>query len=195
MAAQNLKPAHIEVVNDPPESEHPDITKRYRLGYDRLRGKGFDIIALIEDDDYYRPEYLQTMVSEWERHGRPELFGTNYTIYYHIGLFAHFEMRHISRSSAMSTLIKPDLNFDWCPDYEVYTDIHLWMNTPLKGTTFKPDHHICLGIKHGVGMTGGFCHKSKFHRFVHQDQDKTFLKSVCDPESFDFYTNYLKKVD
>lgn len=113
-----------------------DITKRYRTGYDLLRGKGLDVIAFIENDDWYAPDYLERMGEQWELAGRPDLFGTAYTIYYHIGLQAWLTMEHRRRASAMNTLIKPDLNITWCADSEPYTDIHLWTPplNPLKGT-------------------------------------------------------------
>lgn len=193
LKAQTLQPDHIEIVNDAPLSEEKDITWRYRIGYDRLRGKGFDVIALIEDDDYYAPDYLEVMVNTWSKTREP-IFGTNYTIYYHIRLFRHYRMNHTGRSSAMSTLIVPDLKIQWCADSEPYTDMHLWMMCGLKYRVFAPDHHICLGIKgHEQGMTGGGSHTSKLTRYTDEDNDKKLLRSVCDPESFEFYSNFHNK--
>jgi hypothetical protein len=184
--AQTLKPAIIELVNDEPTSKNYDITKRYRMGYDRLRNKDLDIIALMENDDWYAPEYLETMISRWISSGKPEIFGLDHTIYYHIRLFAHFTMNHSSRSSAMNTIVKPDLNFKWCPDHEPYTDIHLW-NT-LKGTIISPEKTICMGIKHGIGLCGGRSHLDRLHRYINPDEQKEFLKATLDQVSFEFYS-------
>lgn len=187
---QTLKPDHIEIVNDAPISDKVDITWRYRTGYERLRNFGFDVIALMEDDDYYSPDYLKTMVEQWQKHGKPDIFGTNYTIYYHIKLFSLFVMNHTQRSSAMSTLIKPDLDFKWCVDHEPYTDLHLWKT--LKGITFRPEKHICLGIKHGVGLCGGRSHVDRLNRYDYfADENKEFLKANTDKQSFKFYNNYF----
>jgi len=216
LKAQTVQPDIIELVNDdfgtrifkapaigfttsPPENNGkmvPDITKRYRTGYDRLRGKGIDCILFIENDDWYRNDFIEKMTLEWEYQGRPDLLGTNYTIYYHIGLFARYTMQHETRSSAMSTLIKADLNFAWCPDHEPYTDIHLWKTIPNR-VIFHPEEHICLGIKHGEGLCGGKSHSDRLFRYEPprgtKDPDKAFLKSVLDPESFEFYSNYFKQ--
>ena len=191
--SQTLQPEIIELVNYEPESESVDITQRYRRGYDNLRNKGLDVIALMENDEWYSHDYLKTMVNEWVNNGKPDIFGTNYTIYYHIKLFAYFTMHHLTRSSAMSTLIKPDLNFKWCVDDQPYTDLHLW--SVLKGVTFKPNKTICLGIKHGVGKCGGMAHVDKLHRYQNElsvnDSNKTFLRDIMDSESFEFYSNYF----
>ena len=193
--AQTLQPEIIELVNYEAESENVDITQRYRRGYDNLRNKGLDVIALIENDEWYSHDYLEIMVNGWVNNGKPDIFGTNYTIYYHIKLFAYFTMHHLTRSSAMSTLIKPDLNFKWCVDDQPYTDLHLW--SVLKGVTFKPNKTICLGIKHGVGLCGGVNHVDKLHRFTNKDEKfvylhKHMIQEHDDFESFNFYTQYYK---
>lgn len=192
LEAQTFKPTIIELINEPPKTNECDITYRYRTGYDKLRNKGLDVIALIENDDFYSPEFLETMVKEWDKRGRPQLLGTDYTIYYQIELGGYMIMHHIERSSAMSTLIKPDLEFNWCPDNEPYTDMHLWNAAGLNGAIFHPDKHICIGIKHNVGMCGGYAHNpKKLYRYTERDTNKDFLRANMDAESFDFYSNYF----
>lgn len=192
---QTLKPEIIELVNDKPISDKVDITWRYRNGYERLRNKGLDIIAFMENDDWYSSDYLETMVNAWDAAGRPDLFGTNYTIYYHIGLRAYFTMRHIDRSSAMSTFIKPDLSFPWCDDSEPFTDMWIWTRTNIKNKkTFDPGKHVCLGIKHGVGKFGGGSHVERLERYdpprgTH-DHIGNFLRLTVDHESFVFYKEF-----
>lgn len=188
---QTLQPTIIEIVNYEPESEKVDITQRYRRGYDKLRNKGLDIIAFMENDEWYSSKYLEIMSNEWIKNGKPEIFGTNYTIYYHIKLFSYFTMHHLIRSSAMSTLITPDLDIKWCVDEQPYTDIWLWKQ--LQGFTFTPPEIICMGIKHGVGLCGGMAHIDKLHRYVGKDENKDYLRSVVDNESFNFYSKYFEK--
>lgn len=191
--AQTLQPDIIELVNDPALSEDRDITWRYRLGYDRLRNKGVTLIALMENDDWYHPTYLEKMVGLWNDHGRPEIFGQTFTIYYHIKEFAKFPFHHKTRSSAMNTLIKADMDFSWCIDKEPFTDIHLWFHAGLKGVTVDPGEILCLGIKHGEGLCGGRSHTDRLHRYeAGRDIDLRFLKAHMDKVSFDFYTNYFK---
>lgn len=72
---------------------------RYRLGYERLRNKKIEVIALIENDDWYAPNYLETMYNKWLELDKPQLLGQSYTIYYHIKERAWFTMNHPERSS------------------------------------------------------------------------------------------------
>jgi hypothetical protein len=207
MSSQTFQPEITEIIDYAPESNECDITPRYRRGYDRMRNRGLDVIALMEVDDYYAPEYLETMVAAWESAGRPDLFGTDYTIYYNIRVWGFFTMNHIERSSAMSTLIRPDMNFPWCVDNEPFTDMWLWNLTDLgagmpfeqrlKGKVFKPHKHICIGIKHGVGKLGGRSHVDRLERYTHtkngtEDPSKSYLRSFMDEESFEFYSNYFE---
>lgn len=194
LEAQTFKPVIIELINQPPKNSLCDITYRYRVGYDKLRNKGLDVIALMENDDFYSPNYLETMVREWVKRGRPQLLGTNYTIYYQIELFAYITMTHMERSSAMSTLIKPDMDFKWCADDVAYTDSYLWTEAGLVGETFQPEKHIAIGIKHNVGFCGGYAHSpKKSYRYTERDDNKDFLRANMDAKSFSFYTNYFNQ--
>lgn len=186
--AQTFKPVHIELVDFEPTNEKCDITKRYRIGYENMKGKGLDLIALMEVDDFYSPEYLEYMVSKWFEFGKPKMLGTAYTIYYHIKLLKWFTFEHYNRASAMNTFIVPDLDIDWPVDEEPYTDIHLWRD--IQGVVFTPEKHYSLGIKHGDGKVGGQNHVDKLDRFIHDDSDLRFLTAVMDKDSFLFYTNY-----
>lgn len=194
MKAQTLKTAHIEIVDDAPKDDQKDISKRYRLGYDRLRNKGFDVIALIENDDWYAPTYLETMVANWAINGKPDLYGTDYTFYYHLKLKAWFIMKHPDRASAMNTLIKPDLDIAWCKDNDPYTDLHLW-KTIKNAQTFSPGKLISIGMKHGDGFCGGRNHIDKLERYVNTDPSSSFLFSKMvlenhDHTSYHFYKSY-----
>jgi len=191
LSNQTLLPNEIIQIDFEPTSDACDITFRYRMGYEYFRKKDCDVIALWEDDDWYAPDYLETMVSEWIKAGKPDLFGTTYTIYYNLRVFGYFPMYHHQRSSAMSTLIKSNLVFDWCADSEPYTDV--WLYQHLNYKLFTPEKHICLGIKHGIGKTGGKSHVDRLDRYKTNtgklDVDKSFLKSIVDKESFEFYCN------
>lgn len=184
--AQTLKPELICVMCYPPDSDKCDITQRYRIGYRDLSGLGLDVIALMENDDWYSTEYLEYMVNKWQEHGKPDIFGTAYTIYYHLKLGAYFTMYHQDRASAMNTLIKPDLNLTWPVDHDPFTDTHLWQT--VKGTAFFPEKVISVGMKHGVGLCGGRSHVDKLHRYTQMDEG--FLKQTLDEQSYKFYSSF-----
>lgn len=190
LKCQTYQNFFVQLINDVPVTNDKDITWRYRKGYEATKGKGYDAIMFMEVDDWYRYDYIETMLQMWQVNNMPTIFGTNYTIYYSIGINKWFTMHHSRRSSAMSTLIKPNLDIDWCADNDPYTDVHLWKLFRNDYATFEPDKHICLGIKHGVGLTGGRNHNDHMHRYINDDNDKSFLRKHMDAESFNFYSNY-----
>ena len=189
---QTLQPDILEIVDYEAKSDSIDISERYKYGYNKLKGKGLDVIAFMENDDFYATNYLETMVNGWVEHGKPEMFGTSYTIYYHIGLMKHFTFEHSKRSSMMSTLMKPDLPVlltkeGWPADDYPYTDSHLWINSKNKAV-FRPKEIICLGIKHGIGMSGGRWHDTTNQRDMRMyKENKLSLLKIVGEENYEFY--------
>lgn len=203
LSKQTVTPDCVVFMTYKPESSEKDITQRYRRGYDRLRDTDVDVIFLLESDDFYSPIYIETMLREWNAVGQPELFGLTSTIYYHIGIRKYFTMHHTERSSAMCTMVKPDLNFNWCPDNEPYTDTHIWMSArhadtgkELTRAQYTPPTPICLGIKNfHPGLTGGNMHNDRldrYDRFGSADPDCRYLDSVVDPVSLEFYRDFYR---
>lgn len=185
---QTIKPTIINIVDFTPRHNEKDITRRYKVGYEYLSTKNLDCIFFIEDDDFYAKDYFETMLNKWEENDRPDLLGTSYTIYYHTKLRAWFHMNHTERSSAMSTLIKPNLPLTWCADNDPYTDIHIWSQN-FRKVIFTPKKNICLGMKHGVGLCGGNNHLNKLERFKNDDSNLEFLRFNMDLEPFKFFTS------
>jgi hypothetical protein len=189
------------VAGGDPVSDKCDITFRYRRTYEIITASANqnifcpDVIACMENDDAYCADYLQVMIDAWEQHERPELFGTNYTIYYHLKIKRYFTFRHSQRSSMMSTLIKPGLEFTWPKDHDPYTDQWLWMNNNgIKSkVVFEPNHIICVGMKHGQGMVGGDFHTGRLDRYdpvkSKGNEDNGFLQNTLDEESYKFYSS------
>jgi hypothetical protein len=192
METQTLKPHEIALVDYEPETIYKDITQRYRKGYDALRNMGLDVIALIEDDEFYSPEYLEYMTAKWVEYGKPQLFGASFNWYYNLRMKAYHKMEHHTQSHAMSTLIKPDLNFPWCHDNEAFTDVYLWnLRKYLTGVIFTPEKNIAICMKHGVGLTGGNSHRDNDSRYKNKDADMAWLRSQLTPESFEFFATYF----
>lgn len=182
----------ILIVDSAPISNDCDITPRYRKGYEYFSSQHVDCILLMENDDWYSKFYINSMITNWIKHGRPELFGTDYTTYYNIGIKKYKTLEHYHRSSAMSTLIVPNLKIIWPKDNDPYTDLHLWKQ--LKGVTFHPDNYICLGIKHGVGKSGGHYHTNQLDKYPNSDDDFRFLESIMDYASLKFYKGIHQQI-
>lgn len=182
IARQTLKPEKVEVVDYVPESFSCDITQRYKRGYYVLRGKDLDVIAFMEVDDWYAPDYLEVMCNKWLELGKPKMLGLNYTIYYHLLVGKSFVFKHERRSSMMSTLMRPDMDVDFGKEDYPYTDSWLWKT--VGGIVFNPKKCITVGLKHGIGMCGGQYHRDNLQRYSETNID--FRKLVGD-EDFAFY--------
>ena len=184
MDKQTMQPTFIEVVNFEHYNDNFDLTERVRKGFDKLKSL-CDCVLIIENDDYYSENYIETMVNKWIELGKPDLLGTDYTYYYHIFKKQYRKLIHKGRASLMNTLINTKLNINWCDDNDVFLDLHLW--NKHNGKTFTPENLISVGIKHGIGLCGGSGH----NRMVLTENDENYkvLKSLVDKESFNFYKN------
>ena len=194
LASQTIQPDKIIIAHYPATSKECDITERYRISYHMFDGMDYDVIYFMENDDYYAPNYIEQMLLMWQSVGKPDLFGIGYTYYYHLGLKKYVKFEHKRRASMMNTLIKPDLNFKWCADNYAYTDAHLWQTIENR-ITWIPENTISLGIKHGIGLSGGHFHRTKLDRYDLgvDDSEFTFLREHTTPEMFDFYTRMHEK--
>lgn len=181
------------LVDFEPTRTHVDITMRYRKGLEQARREKFDLVAFIEDDDYYHPEYLEWGVRKWEELERPNVFGIPYTYYYHIVSRRWVRLDHPGRSSAMCTFVEPRsvLNMLWPHESNPFIDLHLWHQ--MGGLTAVPERVLSVGIKHGIGMAGGSAHAPDWIGYDHDDKDGNFLKSLVGAEDAKFYSEFLRK--
>ena len=180
---QTLKPDHIEHVNHTPKSNDYDLTERVRIGFDHLISNGCDCVLVMENDDFYSKHYIEEMVSGWIQNGKPELFGYNSTTYYHIFKKQYNILSHPNRASLMNTLISCSVSIEWPADNFVFLDLELWKQ--LDGVSVSDDKNLCTGMKHGVGLCGGRGHHQM--QYPNQDGDSSFLRSIVDEYSFNFY--------
>ena len=186
--AQTVKPFEIKIINFPPTDNEVDITKRYRTGYNSV-SKECEVVFLIENDDWYHSRFFEIMLLNWEKNEKPEIFGPNYTYYYHIFKHKYVKWDHPHRCSAMSTLIKAHMDLKWPVDNEPYTDMWLWTRCGLTKLTFDPGQIITVGIKHGIGKGGGEFHNTRMDLYTNEDKNLEWLKKHLDDESFNFYTH------
>jgi len=182
LSKQTMQPTFIEVVNFVNPTDNFDLTQRVRIGFDRLKNL-CHCVLIIENDDYYSENYIETMVNKWIELGKPDLLGTDYTYYYHIFKKQYRKLIHKGRASLMNTLINTKLNVNWCDNNDIFLDLHLWKKH--KGLTFTPETPISVGIKHGIGLCGGSGHNRMV--LTENDEDSKVLKSLVDKESFEFY--------
>jgi hypothetical protein len=184
---QIMKPDEIILVNDDPITDEKDITWRYKIGCKRAIDKGCDVILWWEDDDWYHPNYINWMVNKWEENNKPAIFGINETYYYHIKINKYHYMKHVGRASAFCTLVTPIVSdFRWPDDKYPFTDLKIWASVKNSLSISFDDTILAVGIKHGMGMTGGSGHNVKGFRWININGRPWFEKHI-DRESILFY--------
>lgn len=180
-----LKPHHCFIVNYAPQSDDFDLVPRIKVGIEHCKSLGIDLVFIIENDDFYPPDYFVKFQPHFEHH---EFFGDEFTTYYNLKNKTHNTWHHPGRSSLFTTGFKISAlnDFKWPADNELFLDIKLWRYA--KNFRRKFVKTGAIGMKHGVGKTGG---KGHFMRYKKVDIDLKFLKARCNG-SLEFYLNAMK---
>lgn len=190
ISKQTLQPTEIIWVDYPAKNSEKDITQRYRKGIEEAREKRYEFVVFWEDDDWYHPNYLQWLISKWEAADKPDFFGVSETYYYHLGTGNANHDVHQNRSSAFCTLVKLPWTIPWPQDNYPFLDLHIFKNYP--GMCIPFDGHIyAIGIKHGIGLSGGSGHNSTF-KFNMPDSRQWFYSRIGSDRNF--YDSILDEV-
>lgn len=191
---QTRKPDAVVFVDYPQTTFPVDLTERYKFGFEALKGKA-DVVFCIEDDDYYAPDYIETMLYEWAARGVPDIFGIGETWFYHPAAHGYYHKTHPTRSCAFTTMVRMSAaeRFDWSTMHPLFFDVHAWRQ--LGGQTFIPTKQIALGIKHGRGHCGASGHGAWFYsrtKGAKIDTDFSWLVSRIGFDDAQFYIKMAK---
>lgn len=182
IAGQTKQPDIIEVVDYAPRSHDKDITERYKYGIRKAIEKGAECIVFWEDDDYYQPDYIAYMYAEWVQHGKPDLLGIDYTYYYHLGVKGVRYQQHEKRASMFCSMVSKNvIDYPMPANNYAFADLFIW--SKWKGVTVRPTRIMAIGIKHGIGLSGGSGH-SRTNIYVPNEK---FLKEHCTKHAYEFY--------
>jgi hypothetical protein len=174
ISEQTLKPS-VSIF----EEGEGTIAEKYIKGITRCINWGCELIILIEDDDYYPKDYIETLHRAWVLHKKPLLIGAKETIYYNIFTqrYSVFTQKH---SSAFSTGLSKDALFRLNKNYY---DVELWKANGGVQVPIFP-----VGIKHGFGRCGGKGHEMNLEN---ADKDMNFFKSMVDKEYYEWILELL----
>jgi hypothetical protein len=188
---QTVQPDYHVTVGFKPKDNNNDVAQRYIQGFgDCCLNLNSDLVIVFEDDDYYSPKYIETMVKLWENAGKPSCLGYDNTWYYHLGLKKYVNLQHPGRASMFNSIFTKDVMKCRFGDLsDPFLDIRLWKQ--LKGYTHSDKSPICIGIKHGVGMTAGAGHKKNF-RYKYEDEQGLWLQRQTNNFYEAYYSNTPK---
>ena len=189
MIAQSHSFDFWEIVNYKPKGGKKDLVERVKAGVETILSQGakYDLIFIIEDDDFYHKDYLFRMVKRWKSVGKPDLFGIGESTYYHIKTNKYWHKYHPKHASLMNTAFTPRLAsiIKWEKVKDIFLDVYLWQ--AFKGVSTRFDNKISLGIKHGIGLTGGIGHNQNASIYQNVDESGEFLKSIVGNYYYKFY--------
>lgn len=172
--------SHI-IINRPPKSFKPDIKERVHEGYLQAVDKGIDWLVMIESDDFYPAEYLHRVLLHADT---SDFIGCEFSYYYNLVNRTWDKLEHKGRSSLYTTAFRVSAmkNFAWHRADDVFLDINIWNYAKRFRRTFI--NAGAIGIKHGIGLTGGKGHKTIFKN---RDPELKWLEARVDKESMEFY--------
>ena len=174
-----VKPDKSYFILDEPKNSKADLTWRIKLGLFMAERDGFDVCYIIESDDYYPPDYFETMDI-----GDNDFIGTSKTVYYNLRNTTWNEFTHEKRSSLFNTGLRISAlkGFEWPSDDHLFLDIMIWKHA-LKKNYLLLSEPVGVGIKHNIGKVGGIGHKLT----MPNKDDWKYLEAKVDAEALEFY--------
>jgi hypothetical protein len=193
MRRQTLMPYDHLIINFEAVPGIVDIVPRVKSGLRIARDLGADLCLIIENDDYYPDNYIETVVKHLEQF---DVCGADKSIYYCLQHNCLRTFSHPGRSSLYLTSFRVSAmeTFPWPEDTMLYFDIHLWEKiTGRKGFINFPQPPI--GMKHGSGFSPGNYHNGivngKGMKGMIPDPKRQWLRSHTRKESFEFYQSFI----
>jgi len=155
---QTRKPDKHWIIAYPPSTDKPDLVPRVRQGMEAAFADGADIVAIMEDDDYYGRRYLESVMWAWEHSGRPRLIGGSCGVQYHIGSRAcGITMHEWPKPSALYMMAFHGMPESWPAEDSTHLDWHFMRSVHEAQYVCFPQWTV-VGIKHGSGLCGGRRH-------------------------------------
>ena len=179
-----------EYIRQKPMNQH-SLCRNLRTAIPHIEG---DCIFVIEDDDYYAPHYLSTMVGRLQRADLVGEFGAKY--YY----LKHQSFRHNHTSEHHASLCRTGMTrnvlkaLEQCAQgYHPSVDLRLWR--VWKGSTFSwrdPEgtQSLCVGIK---GVEGRQSRGWKPSQNARYDEGLETLRKWVGPEAAEIYGSMMKE--
>jgi len=147
-----------------------------------------DKIIIIEDDDYYAPDYIEFMSEQLDKY---DLVGFEQARYYHITAQKYHRFKNQKDyASLCQTAFRKEIVNDFIKELKVnekFLDVRFWLHSERNKKLFNDDGNILqVGIKGLDGRKGiGAGHKIDFE-WYEQDVNYRVLKSWI-PKDYKYY--------
>lgn len=184
---KNPEHAFTVYVDFEPTGSKADLIERIHDGINTVKERSIDFVFIVENDDFYSPEYLSKM-------GNPEgydFIGCEHSYYYNLRNLTWKRFDHQHRASLYNTGFRISAmdGFPWerlMRTNEVFLDIEIWKWARRRNRRKIKfvESTGSIGIKHGIGLCGGKGHRMEM---LNKDPEMQWLKSRVDGDSFEFY--------
>ena len=139
------------------------LSRNLREGICEIRKyKAVDFVLIIEDDDWYRADYISNMV---DRSVGFDLVGQTHSLYFNVRNFNWNRCKNTFHASLFQTGIAASYlpQFEDCLNGEKFVDLTVWKRNARKNLFTSED--LSIGMKGMEGRKGlGFGHNPKCYR-------------------------------
>ena len=162
-----------------------------------------DVVAIVEDDDWYSSEYMKVAASRINGY---DMIGEGCTFFYHVGARRYGQSNHRNNASLSQTIINktlfPILANMTKEDTDAFIDWKMWNTLPqiCRSRIYIPDENCPKTL---VGIKGMYSGYSACHSVNHSDVLKYFpntdpvmdkLVEMIGKEDADHYAKYVSTV-
>lgn len=200
---QTLQPTKSYFIDYAPLGGAVDLVPRIISGIDQAKRDGIDRVFIWEDDDYYAPCYLDTMMAQAAPNMR-NFIGHESTVYYNLRTQTFEELPHRGRASLFTTsfCISQLDKFVWPDDDYPFLDLKIWAyarRRRLPRVLMPPtgfyrtglEGYLAVGMKHGTGLCGGAGHTMQL---AEKDPELYALwRYIYEEEDFIYYRDLMNK--
>lgn len=149
--------------------------------YSTYKKEDISAVFIIEDDDFYRPNYLERMTT---LQGKYDLWGEVNTIYYNV----HFRRYAANNNFAHSSLFQTAFTYDMIPMLErcysnKFIDCVLWTSTNNK--LLFNDGTISIGMKGMPGRGGIGAGHSRAMSMI-DDRNLNYLRTLIGDDAKEY---------
>ena len=164
-----------------------NIVAGIQILIDKYPANDIEAIFIIEDDDYYRPIYLERMMANL---GDYDIIGERNTIYYNVAYRRHITNCNTESSSLFQTAFKYNVlcALNECLSCN-FIDYHLWSKVLNKNLFYEND--LSVGIK-GMSGRGGIGGGHQDAMNMRPDPKLSYLNALIGEQDAALYAQYYR---
>jgi hypothetical protein len=157
------------------------------------READIEAIFIIEDDDYYKSNYIERMMCRMQGF---KVIGEMNTVYYNVYYRTYFVNRNTSHVSLFQLAFRPEMLplFKSCYnekfiDFKFYEKLHAQLYVHRGEVGFFNENNLAIGMKGMPGRAGiGAGHGKLLN--MHPDPAMTYLLTQMNNEDAKYYAGY-----